>query len=488
MTVRVRFAPSPTGHLHVGGARTALFNYLFARREGGVFVLRIEDTDRERSSDEMTAAILDAIAWVGLEVDEGPYYQADGLSRHRRDVARLLDSGAAYRCFCAPGELEARREAARDRGEAFRYDGRCGRLEAGEVERRAGDGEPHAVRFRVPAGATSWADLVHGEMAVEHESLDDFVILRSDATPVYNLAVVSDDIEMRITHVLRGDDHLSNTPKQILIYRALEADVPLFGHLPMILGTDGKRLSKRHGALSVAAYRDRGILPEAMVNFLALLGWSPGDDREVMDLDELVAAFRVDRILRKSAVFDPEKLQWLNGQHISRMEASRLAARIAPALAAAAHLEPSALELESERMTAVIELAKPRARTLEELVSQAAPFFAPEVEYDEGAVARFWKRPGEAAALLRAFAGREEAVDPWDAETLERELRDIAEELEVSAGKMIHPLRVALMGIAVSPGIFEVLELMGRERSMGRIERALGFLDARAAMEEGHPA
>ena len=324
MTIpRVRFAPSPTGYLHVGGARTALFNYLFARHHGGAFLLRIEDTDRERSSDEMTGQILEAMAWLGLEVDEPPVHQGAGLERHAADVGRLLEAGLAYRCFASKDELDEMRATAREDVRPFRYR-ESPEYDEAEAQDRAADGEPHAVFFEVPAEDITFEDAVHGPTTVPGDSLDDFVILRSDGTPVYNMAVVSDDVHMRITHVIRGDDHLSNTPKQILIYRGLGAVPPVFAHVPMILGPDGKRLSKRHGAASVEAYREEGILPEALVNFLALLGWSPGDDREVMRLPELVEAFTLDRILKKAGVFDAKKLEWLNGKYLDVAGSDRL--------------------------------------------------------------------------------------------------------------------------------------------------------------------
>ncbi len=325
-------------------------------------------------------------------------------------------------------------------------------------------------------------DLVHGETTFSHDNLDDFIVLRSDGTPIYNMAVVSDDIAMGITHVIRGDDHLSNTPKQILIYRALEAEPPAFAHVPMILGPDGKRLSKRHGALSVGAYRDEGFLPEAMVNFLALLGWSPGDDREVMDLPELTEAFGIERILKKSAVFDIEKLLWLNGQHISRMAIGPLTDLVEAALVEAGRLEPGG-QAHRDQMGAAIELARERARTIDELVVQVAPFVVELEEYEEAAVHRFWKRPAQAGELLRAYRERLRSLEPWEPDVLERTLRSLAEDLDVGAGKLIHPLRVALTGTVASPGIFDVLALMGRDRTLARIERALGFLDARAASE-----
>ena len=303
-TVRVRFAPSPTGYLHVGGARTALFNWLFARSCGGTFILRIEDTDRSRSLPEHTQAILDGLEWLGIDVDEGPYFQAEGVERHRTLALGLLESGAAYRCFCTPAELAARREAASRTGAGYGYDGRCGRLPAEQAEERHRAGEPSAVRFRAPDAEIAWQDRIHGELRFPGSSIDDFIILRSDGTPVYNLAVVSDDLHAQITHVIRGDDHISNTPKQILIYEAAGEKTPVFGHVPLILGPDGGLLSKRHGAMSVLAYRDDGYLAGGIVNFLALLGWSPGDDRELLTRQELIRDFSLDRVVKKSAVFD----------------------------------------------------------------------------------------------------------------------------------------------------------------------------------------
>ena len=466
---RVRFAPSPTGYLHVGGARTALFNWFFARRHGGTFVLRIEDTDRERSSQEMTRAILDALAWLGLDVDEGPYHQADGVERHRDDVARLVASGHAYRCFCEPEEGDGSAVGGCPEG--------CRRIDDEEAARRAADGEPHAVRFRVPAGETAWEDAVHGHTSFPNDSIEDFVLLRSDGTPVYNLAVVSDDVEMEITHVIRGDDHLSNTPKQLLLYRALGEEEPTFAHVPMILGEDGKRLSKRHGAASVEAYRDEGILPEAMVNFLALLGWSPGDEREVLNREELVEAFSLNRVLKRSAVFDAEKLRWLNGQHITQASAERLADPVLDGLAEEG-LDPRHVLQEKERFLAVVDAVKDRARTVDELVRQVRPFFAESVVYDDEAVERFWDEPGPTAERLEALGETFRSSETWDPEVLEADLRALAEERGEGAGKLIHPLRVALMGVAVSPGIFTVLELMGRERTLRRLEGAVQHLRA----------
>jgi glutamyl-tRNA synthetase len=442
--VRVRFAPSPTGHLHVGGARTALFNWLFARHHGGRFVLRIEDTDRERSSDAMVEAILDGMTWLGLDWDEGPHHQADGLEGHRRDALTLLELGKAYRCFCTPEELAEKRKQAEAEGGGYRYDRKCLReVAADESERRAEQGEPFTLRFRVPKGETIWADAVHGETRFDNRELDDFIILRSDGTPIYNLAVVSDDHEMAITHVIRGDDHLSNTPKQILLYRALDREPPTFAHVPLILGPDGKRLSKRHGATAVGEYRHHGILPEALMNFLALLGWSPGDDTEVMAADELVRRFTLDRINKKSAVFDVGKLEWLNGRYLAEASAELLAPGVRERLSVPG-VGSGETDVGDDRLRYLIDLLKTRARTVDALADQVRIYIVDEIDYDDAAVDKHWARkPDEVLDRLRRLRTAYEEPE-WEPQPLEERLRDLAAELGVGAGKVIHPLRVAL--------------------------------------------
>ena len=471
--IRVRFAPSPTGYLHVGGARTALFNWLLARNTGGAFILRIEDTDRERSSAAMTDAILEGMTWLGLDWDEGPHHQADGLERHLADVQRLLHTGRAYRCFCTPDELEQRRAAAAGTDpHAFRYDRRClTTVPSDEAVRRAAAGEVHAVRFRVPDGVTAWHDAVYERIEFKNADIEDFVILRSDGTPIYNMAVVSDDVAMQITHVIRGDDHVSNTPKQILLYEALEAAVPTFAHVPMILGADGKRLSKRHGATAVGEYRNQGILPEAMVNFLALLGWNPGTEEEVFMRDALVQRFSLDGINRKSAVFDPKKLEWMNGQHIARMSMGELEPLVLEAFERHGLGDVASLRARGVWLHALIDLLRARARVIDDFARQAVPYLRDDFEYDADAVAKHWK-DAETAARLEAIRGRFEAVTDWTESALEDALRALAEQLGIGAGKLIHPLRVALVGQAVSPGIFEVAVVLGRERVLERLARA----------------
>ena len=472
--MRLRFAPSPTGYLHVGGARTALFNWLLARRAGGAFVLRVEDTDRDRSRPEHVDAIFGGLSWLGIDWDEGPVFQADGLARHRLDAERLLDAGRAYRDFTAREDFERARDAAVAAGT-----GTVARLaremaaavSPEESRRRAEAGEPFAVRFLAPPGTTAWHDLVHGRMRFDNDEIDDFVILRSDGTPTYNLAVVSDDAAMSISHVVRGDDHISNTPKQILLYEALDAPVPAFGHLPLILGPDGKRLSKRHGARAVEAFAAEGVLPDAMVNFLALLGWSPGTDEELLSRDDLIERFSLERVLKKGAVFDAAKLLWMNGQHIARMEVGQVVAALRGALGGGAiPLDDAAFE----RMAVAL---APRSRTFVEMARLARPYVAPLDGYDAKAARKGWYRDRAGTVeLLRAVLDRLGGA-AWEAEPLEAALRGLAAERGVGAGKVFQPLRLALTGVAASPGIFDVLLILGRERSLGRVERAIAHIE-----------
>ena len=474
MTIRVRFAPSPTGYLHVGGARTALFNWLFARQHGGMFVLRIEDTDRDRSKPEHTETILGALRWLGLDWDEGPVFQSDGVDRHRADAHALLEAGRAYRDFTTAEELAHAREA----GKADEADRRLPRrraeaLPAGEADQRAESGEAHAIRFLVPEGETVWEDMVHEEMRFQNAAIDDLVILRSDGSPTYNLAVASDDAEQRITHVIRGDDHLSNTPKQILLYETLGYPVPTFGHVPMILGSDGKRLSKRHGATALGEYEGQGLLPEAMVNFLALLGWSPGDDQEVMTMEVLVQRFSMERVLKKGSVFDLKKLDWLSGQYFNASAAEALEPALTAGLEAAGLATAGELEERREWYLSLIDLLRTRARRIPDLVDLARPFLVDELEFDPEAVAKHWsKAPAEVLEQLTALRSALE-VATWESESLEEVIRGYAEETSVGAGRVIHPLRVAVTGRDASPGIFEVLAFLGRIEVLARLDTAI---------------
>jgi glutamyl-tRNA synthetase len=483
MAPRVRFAPSPTGYLHVGGARTALFNWLFARRLGGVLVLRIEDTDVERSSQDMVEGILDGLRWLGLDWDEGPkidgphgpYFQSQRLDRYRAMAAALVAQGHAYYCYCTPDTLKAKRDAAESAGSAWRYDRACCALTADEIASRERDRVPRAIRFRVPEGTTRFDDLVHGPIEFDGANIEDFVLLRSDGHPTYQLSVVSDDVEMKITHVVRGDDHISNTPKQILLYRAIGAEVPRFAHVPLILGVDRKRLSKRHGATSVTEYSRQGYLPEAMFNFLALLGWSPGDDREVLTRDELVAAFSLEGISGGNAVFNTEKLDWFNQQHLMRLAPEELARRLKPWLEQAGMWDDDYLGDRHAWFFAVLELLKPRAKRLDEFTALGRCFFTDAIDYDQPAIDKHLRAPdmdGHLVALDAALS----RLDTFDAVATEAVLRATAEARNVKAASLIHAVRVAVTGKTVSPGLFEVLALLGRARVHARLAEARRLL------------
>ena len=477
---RLRFAPSPTGYLHVGGARTALFNWLYARRYGGQFLLRIEDTDKARSTDESTRAIFDGLHWLGLDWDEDVVYQGANLERHRADAEKLLATGAAYRDFTPQAVLEERRKEAEGRGEIYRYKREWAELPLHEEKLRLERGDPYVIRFRIPDpdGVTEWNDLVHERIAFPNKDIEDFVILRSDGTPIYNLAVVSDDIAMRVTLVMRGDDHISNTPKQILLYRALDKPVPQFAHLPMIHGLDGKKLSKRHGATAVGDYQHEGLLPQAMLNFLALLGWSPGGDREVMTMQEMIELFSTDGLQRKAAIFDPRKLEWMNGQHLSMMPLAELEPTVTRALVAAGLATEAELAARHDWYLTLIDLLRVRARIIDDIVRQAVPYFAEHIDYDPEAVAKHWKDRAAAASMLRDIHSALAGVQAWEAASLEASLRALADRLGIGGGKLFQPLRVALTGLTVSPGIFDVLVLQGRERSLARVHAAVEWLSS----------
>jgi glutamyl-tRNA synthetase len=483
----VRFAPSPTGYLHIGGARTALFNWLFARRHGGVFVLRIEDTDAERSSADMVEGILDGLRWLGLDWDEGPaiggpygpYSQSERLDRYRAMADRLVATGHAYYCYCSPADLAAKREAAEKAGGAWRYDRTCCALTADEIAGRERSQVPRAIRFRVPEGTMRFDDLIHGPIEVDCANIEDFVILRSDGHPTYQLSVVADDVEMAMTHVVRGDDHISNTPKQILIYQAIGAPLPQFAHVPLILGPDKKRLSKRHGATSVMEYASQGYLPEAMVNFLARLGWSPGSDREIFSRDELIAAFGLRGIGGGHAVFNPEKLDWFNQQHIARLAPDELAAQVKPFFVAAGLWDDTYLTSRHAWLYAVLELLRPRARRLDDFVIQGRFFFTDTVEYSPAAVEKYLL-DGMAEHLGAVEAALAKIVD-FEPISIESAVRGLAEARGVKAATLIHGIRVAITGKTVSPGLFEVMALVGRERARARLRAAVELMASRGA-------
>jgi glutamyl-tRNA synthetase len=482
---RVRFAPSPTGYLHVGGARTALFNWLYAKHLGGTFVLRIEDTDVERSSTDMVSGILDGLRWLGLNWDEGPdvggphapYFQSERLDRYRDAASRLVDQGLAYYCYCTPERLRDERERAEARGEAWQYDRACLALSPDRIAELEAASTPRAIRFKVPTSTTSFDDAVHGRIAFDSTSVEDFVVVRSDGHPTYHLSVVVDDVDMRITHVIRGDDHVSNTPKHILLFQALGAHPPVFAHVPLILGADKKRLSKRHGATSVTEYERQGYLPETMVNFLALLGWAPGGDRELMDVAELVASFGLEGISGGNAVFNTEKLDWMNGQYIAQLPVERLLDLARPFLLNAGLLGATDPPTK-EWLYRLLELLRPRAKRLTEFGDMAEPFLRDVVEYEPAALEKHLSSP-DIGGHLSALADALRVVEPFDEAQVEASVRGTATARGIKAGALIHAARVAVTGRTTSPGIFEVLVLLGRERSVERLERLVAHLTAR---------
>ena len=465
-TPRVRFAPSPTGYLHVGGARTALFNWLFARHTGGTHVLRIEDTDRERSTPEHTKVILDGLTWLGISWDEGPYFQGEYASRHQADAERLLAQGKAYRCFCTREELDAQRAKTESSGAGFRYDRRCYRLSAAEIAARVAAGAPSTIRFLLQAEEIAWDDAVHGRISFQGRDLDDFVILRSDNTAIYNLAVVSDDIAMAITHVIRGDDHISNTPKQIALYRALGHEPPVFAHVPMILGSDGKKLSKRHGATAVGDYQEQGIFPAAMRNFLALLGWSPGGDREIMPEEEMVRLFTLDGIQKKAAVFDTTKLEWMNGQYLSALPAEELVEPVRRQL--------SRMGVSDNRdIRPLIDAVKARSRTILHIAEQVAVRMDPSRSRPDPKGEALIRKMGPAFAENRALAVTAlESLTPaeWQPDRILAALKGAAESNNLKLGDVMQPVRVALTGSTVSEPVNELLFVVGPRSSINTLK------------------
>jgi glutamyl-tRNA synthetase len=468
---RVRFAPSPTGYLHVGGARTALFNWLYARHTGGTLVLRIEDTDRERSTEGHTRVILDGLGWLGITWDEGPFFQGEYGSRHRADAERLLAEGKAYRCFCTREELDAQRARAETAGSAFRYDRRCCLLPPAEIEERLRTGAPFTIRFLLQDDEITWDDAVHGRISFQGRDLDDFVILRSDGTAIYNLAVVSDDIAMGITHVIRGDDHISNTPKQIALYRALGHEPPVFAHVPMILGTDGKKLSKRHGATAVGDYQNLGILPAAMRNFLALLGWSPGGDREILPEDQMISLFTLDGIQKKAAVFDTTKLEWMNGQYLSALPASELLPVVLR------ELERMGVSAGARDLTPLIDAVKTRSRTILHVAEQVAVRLDPSRAALDPKAEALIRRMGPAfSANLRLAADALERLGPaeWTADRILQSLKGVAETNGLKLGDAMQPVRVALTGSRVSEPVNELLAVVDRATALARLHEVAG--------------
>ncbi|HDM77949.1 MAG TPA: glutamate--tRNA ligase [Deltaproteobacteria bacterium] len=464
--VVTRFSPSPTGTLHIGGARTALFNWLFARHNKGKFILRIEDTDIARSAEEYTQVIIESMQWLGMDWDEGPYFQSKRLDVYRKYIEILLEKGRAYYCDCSPEEVERKRKEAMAAGKKPKYDGKC-------RTRNLGPGPGRVVRFRAPAaGTTVVHDVIKGIISFDNSELDDLVIQRSDGMPTYNFAVVVDDLTMGITHVIRGDDHVNNTPRQILIYEALGETPPVFAHVPMILGQDRTRLSKRHGATSVLAYRDAGYLPEAMVNYLVRLGWSCGD-QEIFSKEELIEKFSLDNIGKSASIFDPEKLLWLNSHYIKEYDLGKLAKLIVPFLKERNYQIP-----DQDYLKRAIVTLQPRAKTLSEMADMMDFYLLEEIEYEPKAAKKFLKP--SMIPVFEDLIRKLDKLDEFTEQKLEQIFRGTSEELGVKLGKIAQPVRVALTGRTASPGLFEVIDILGKKRTIRRLEAALEYMKRRA--------
>lgn len=467
--VRVRFAPSPTGHLHIGGARTALFNWLFARHNNGKFILRIEDTDRSRSTEEYINSIIEGMKWLRLDWDEGPFRQTDRLDIYRNYADKLLKEGKAYYCFCSPEELERKRKEAISRGETPKYDGHCRNLKEAVTDRKA------VIRFKMPQeGKIEVNDLIRGRVIFDNANLDDLIIFRSDGTPTYNFTVVVDDVDMKITHVIRGDDHLNNTPKQIHIYKALGYEVPFFAHLPMILGHDKTRLSKRHGATSVLAYREMGYLSDALINYLVRLGWSHGD-QEIFTREELIKYFSFENVGKSSAVFNPEKLLWLNSQYIINSRTEDLAALVKPFLVNAGIIKEGQY-IDKDWFCRAINTLKERSKTLVELANSLRYYIVDYVEYDPKAKEKFLcEKNLENLMKLKDLL---EKLDNFTSSELEKVFMSFIQKNNIKLGTIAQPVRVAITGKTESPGIFELLEIVGKEKTIKRLEKAIKMIKA----------
>jgi len=474
--VRVRFAPSPTGYLHIGGARSALFNWLYARNQGGTFILRIEDTDVERSTEEATRQIVESMTWLGLNWDEGPFFQSQRLDLYRKRAFELLDKGAVYKCFCTREKIEAQRLHAEKEKRDYIYDGCCSNLSTGETAAKEAARLPYVLRFKVPTfGDTVWQDRVAGEVRFENARLGDFVILRSDGHPMYNFCCVVDDLDMGITDVIRGAEHISNTPRQILMYEAFKTIPPSFVHVTVILGPDKSKLSKRHGAASVMEYAREGFLPEAVFNFLALLGWSPGNDEEIMSKERIIASFGLAGISRANPVFDQEKLRWMNGMYLRSLPQEDVICRVLEFMPSSG-VDPQ--KYDSAWLKGIIALEIPRVHSLSELKDHLHYFFRDDFEFDEKGVQNVSKKEDPVPYLemaREAIAGLED----FSIESLESAMKRLTEERKVGFGKIAQPIRLAVTGGLASPGLFEVLHFLGREKTLERLDRAVNFFKKR---------
>ncbi len=476
--VRVRMAPSPSGFLHVGTARTTIYNWLFARHHKGKFILRIEDTDLSRSSKEMVGAILESLRWLKLDWDEGPYYQSKRKELYQKYAQKLLENGKAYFCFCSPQELEEKRKQAVASKIDWKYDRTCLKLSDAEKEERIKKGVPKAIRLLVPEGETVFPDLVYGELKKENKELDDLIILRSDGTPTYNFACVVDDVDMKISHVIRGNDHISNTFKQTLIYKALDLTPPHFAHIPLILGKDRAKISKRHGAVSVMEYKEQGFLREAFVNFLALLGWSPKDNREILSAEQMIELFSLDGVNPSNPIFDPEKLEWMNGEYIRSSDNEKLLDLVIPFLIKENLITHETAKQKGDWLLKYVSLFKERAKTLREFAEKGKYFFEFDYQYEQKTAKKHFSSP-ETADRLHAYVDRLSGLDSFEKAQIEQALRGLADEMGIKPSVLIHPVRLATTGTLAGPPLFDLLELLGKEEVVKRIKKAVEFIQAK---------
>ncbi|AEE91821.1 MAG: glutamate--tRNA ligase [Tepidanaerobacter acetatoxydans] len=482
--VRVRFAPSPTGSLHIGGARTALFNLLFARHNNGTFVLRIEDTDTERSTEESTQQILRSLKWLGLDWDEGPekggnfgpYFQSQRLELYKKEVDRLLAEGKAYYCYCSPEELSERREAALKAGKPPKYDGRCRNLTPEQRKKFEDEGRPYTIRLKMPEeGQTVVEDLIRGTVVFDNSVLDDLIIVKSNGIPTYNFACVVDDNAMKMTHIIRAEEHLSNTPKQIQTYLALGYEIPKFAHVPMILAPDRSKLSKRHGATSVEEFRDQGYLAESIINYLTLLGWSPEGTEEIFDMDKAIREFTLERVNKTAAIYDVKKLTWINGHYMRELDLEYITEQTIPFMIKKGIVTEEEARDNFDYIKKVVEISRDRAKTLDELADTIAFFFKDVTEYEEKGVKKHFSKEN-AAKLLTLGAEALEKLEDFTHDKTEETFRNITADMGLKAAEIIHPTRLAITGRTVGPGLFDIIVLLGREKTVERMRKAAQWI------------
>lgn len=472
--IRVRFAPSPTGNLHIGGARTALFNWLFARHNSGKLILRVDDTDMERSTKESMMAILDGLKWLGLDWDEGPVYQSDRLEEYRKYAQKLIDEGKAYYCFCSKEELDDMRQKAQKEGRPPMYTGKCRNLSADEIEKFVREGKKPVVRLKVPnEGKTIVHDLIRGDVEFDNSTFDDFIIMKSDNMPTYNFATVIDDYQMKISHIIRGEEHLSNTPKQILMYEALGFEIPQFAHVSMILAPDRSKLSKRHGATSVQEFKDSGYLPEAIINYITLLGWIPYNGEEIFDTSKSVSEFTLDRVSKNPAVYDIQKLTWINGHYIREYDINKLTEAVIPFLKDKNLISD---DFNYNYVKRIVNVVREREKTLVDLADAMSYYFSDITDYEEKGIKKYFMRDG-VSDILKKAQDTLKNVELFNAHNTEEAYRKLIDELKISSGALFHPTRLAISGRTFGPGLFDIMELLGKERTIERINKAVEYIE-----------